>query len=104
MTQPTLIRCSFTARTPAPGGGYHYDTVAGMRLATTCPPQVGDVIAHTEGMYRVVARQWTVPQIGSTAWPSTEEAPREALMALVVEPAEGLFADEVVRTEEDTER
>lgn len=101
MTNPVIVACTLTLRTPAPNGdGYHYDTVPGAAFRTTCPPQIDDVIVHSQGVYRVVGRQWTVPYIGSASWPSTNEMPRESLLALVVEPSEGLFADEVLRTDD----
>ncbi|MFF0770954.1 hypothetical protein ACFYUK_18865 [Nonomuraea wenchangensis] len=94
----SFIRCAFMVRTPAAGGGYHYDEVMKMAFTTTCPPSVGDIVAVVPTWYRVIARQWNVPQPDST-WPSWA-APNEVVLILIVEHTDGVFADEAPRAED----
>ncbi|MEV0149710.1 MULTISPECIES: hypothetical protein [unclassified Nonomuraea] len=94
MTHSTLIGCVFMVRTPAAGGGYHYNQIETTGYPTVHPPSVGDFITHEDGVYRVVARQWHLPDSGTASWPYGDILPREVMLDLVLEPDDGPYADE----------
>lgn len=98
-------RLSFYLRTSVEGG-FQYDPIITRTAesAGTIPafvvPGVGDVIflyGHIDehkGIFSIVARQFTYPSYGSMVWKETlpEWGPH---IDLVVEPADGVFTDEV---------
>jgi hypothetical protein len=106
-------RCGFHERV-AVEDGYRYDRInidgpGGFdRLVTPYPPAVGDLItlwdAHERrgGMFRVVERAWHHSSYGSTDWPYGSPASKEGpLLDIIVEAAEGPFADEVPTAEDE---
>jgi hypothetical protein len=101
MSEQLWHRCSFYNRTPAEGG-YRYDRieVRGPRgddkLHVPAAPLVGDRIFLTNDLYVVLARQFAYASWGSHDWPLVElHALHGPLVDLIVEPASGLFVDEI---------
>lgn len=78
-------------------------------LRTPQPPVVGDLIFLSDqsnrdlaGLYVVVARQWSHSQYGSMNWPyGSEHSQQPPTLDVIVEPSEGLYADEISTPEED---
>ena len=111
----TPVRCQFHVRTPADGGWYYdHVRIAGPEsdgdLHTTYPPAVGDLIflwdafKRSGGRFRVVGRDWLHAGWGSTYWPYTErQSTVGPELQLIVEPADGLFVDQVLRPEDEDE-
>jgi len=60
-------------------------------IITTHPPAVGDLFDVGGAVYRVLARAWSHPQIGSVAF----AAGTGPDLTIVCEAATGLFIDEV---------
>jgi len=110
------VRCTFYAKTPAPGGGYYYRNIS-LRgwedgpLITFHPPAIGDLIWLTDadrtaasGTWRVTGRDWLLNDYGSMNWPYGEQHPvKGPMLTIIVEPAEGLFVDQVIEPDEDGE-
>lgn len=106
-------RCNFYVRTPAPAGGWRYEPFSianptGSSLPLTHPPAIGDLIwlwdsqKQAGGHHRVIDRAWNHPAWGSMDWPHGDAAPRQGpILDLIVEPAVGLFVDEVSEPDED---
>lgn len=112
----TDVECRFVERSVALGG-FYYDQIyvkgpdgAG-RLRVSHPPQTGDLVFLADalndsrtGTYRVVARSWMHSTFGSFNWPygkNRQQVPPE--IELLVEKAEGWYADEIVRPEDAAE-
>jgi hypothetical protein len=109
-------RCAFYERT-AVEGGYRYTSIhvqgppgGGGYLHTDHPPVPGDLIhlwdslTDQGGPYQVVARHWLHSSYGSPDWPYDLAASTEGpLVYIVVEPAEGVFRNEIPREEEEEE-
>lgn len=112
------VRCAFYARSRVSDtpGAFRFDSIGietpeGFgRLPTQHPPAVGDLISlsgqrvnavgeveQVDGMFRVVERQWLHPEYGSRDWPRGGPAHRGPLLDVIVEAAEGAFAEEVDR-------
>jgi hypothetical protein len=104
------VACDFQVRTPAGDGKFYFDDIAVKGqygehwLYTPHPPLVGDLIwLANEGKdhgrnYRVIDRQWSHSQYGSVNWPLTESRPQAApMLTVLVEPAEGMFVNQVLR-------
>lgn len=98
-----LIHCIFYLRVPAGDGASNYEAInvftpSGVPgYPTTSPPAVGDIVGGLEGggTFRVVARQWELPQYGSMTWPQGRSVPTRSSLTVIVEPADGVFSDEV---------
>lgn len=98
--------CQLFERIPV-DGGHRYEHVDGngehgydLRLPEA--PAVGDFVSLPGGSFRVVARAWLPTHYGSTNWPYGKAEPEHlTMMSVILERAEGLFADEVVDPEED---
>src|SRR5258708_1407755 len=104
------VRCNFYSKTPAPdGAGFIYRSIT-LRtwggdgdLSTFHPPAVGDLIwlndtsrTDASATWRVTGRDWLHNDYGSTNWPFTEQHPVTGpMVTIIVEPAEGLFVDQV---------
>ena len=104
------VRCTFYTKTPAPdGSGFIYRMVSpgcagndGL-LSTFHPPNIGDLIwlndtrrTSTTGMWQVTGRDWLHNDYGSTNWPFGKQHPTVGpALTIIVEPAEGLFIDQV---------
>lgn len=104
--------CNFHVRTPAEGdpGKFWFETVAhrytpsfGGGLDTPHVPSVGDLVhlygetEATQGMFRVLDRAWMYVGFGSADWPHGQARPRSGpIVDIVVEPARGMFADQVL--------
>lgn len=109
--------CSFSIRTPAGDGQFHYERInlgswhGDGKLHTPYPPQVGDLIhlwdtiKRKGGTYEVVARQWLHSSYGSTNWPVLEQQPTVGpLLDFIVQPAEGVFRDEAPQPDDEDRR
>jgi hypothetical protein len=73
-------------------------------LHTPYPPAVGDTIGlharnlDLDGVFRVIARDWTPVQYGSANWPHGQQRPKAGpILQLIVELAEGPFQNEAPR-------
>lgn len=105
MARPSTFRCTFYVRRLIESG-YRYSMVGlpGPGFHTHLPPSVGDVIyLQGTGMVKVLGRQFLPASWGSQAWNRADESPPTAV-DIVVEPTEGLFADEAPLTEEEKAR
>lgn len=114
------VACSFEQRRrvatrqlgvfqPAETAVYHYEPIsfpgwhADGRWHTDHPPAVGDLVAlpgHTRP-FRVVAMQWMPAAYGSPDWSHGPVPSSDLWLTLIVEAAEGLYADEAERPPED---
>jgi hypothetical protein len=105
----TYPRCRFMARYPAGGGKWlfrHIDMLTpegGGRPLLEHPPAPGDLIALQGAardepggpVFRVIDRMWVHPAYGSGSWPFGSPVPQQGpMLEIIVEPAEGLYADE----------
>lgn len=113
---PATVRCTFYVKTAAGDNGWHYDLIdvhspAGAgSLPVRHPPGVGDLIwlwdstAKAAGVYRVMERFWMHAQYGSMVWRMGHALPSQGPeLTMLVEPADGLFVDQVLRPEEADE-
>lgn len=102
-----MISCSFYIRM-AVDGGYRYEPVSiaspqgDGALRTEHAPAIGDRIhlwdstRNSGGEYVVLARSWLHSSYGSTNWPYAERNPHTGpRLDIIVEPASGVFEDEV---------
>lgn len=102
MSGAMLVRCVFYLRTPSAGVIPDYEILhlpvpPGMfGYPTAYPPQVGDIVGLPSGTYKVVSRQWDLPQYGSRTWPGGQAAPDYLSLTVFVETVPGVFADEAV--------
>jgi len=101
-----LARCSFFVRRSAADGWlYERGKMHGgpEGTLTIVPPAVGDLIyVEDVGTCVVVTRSWTYASWGSMDWPyNAPTAIVPPLLDLIVEPADGPFADEVGAREEN---
>lgn len=104
MMLPT--RCHFYVRHRV-DGGYHYasfdpGTPESPFIPLSTAPQVGDLVwlydrATKAGTtHQVLERSWQYPEYGSRNWPHGAPGPTVGPMVeIIVEPAEGLFRNEV---------
>jgi hypothetical protein len=103
----TITWCRFYIRTPAGEGLFHYQPLTitapdgQSRLPTPHPPAVGDLITLFDqitqqgGGFRVVDRCWHHASYLSMNWPVMAALPVHGpSLDVIVEPADGLFADE----------
>jgi hypothetical protein len=115
--QPTsLVACVFNVRTEvtdAPTYRYDQIVVSGPRgdgyLQTPHPPQIGDQIYLYDqrgngprGEFRVIARSWHHASWGSANWPILDaHATEPSRLDVLLEPCDGIFADEEPDGEDD---
>ncbi|MET9086136.1 hypothetical protein ABZX77_30395 [Streptomyces sp. NPDC004237] len=108
------VVCSFYIRVPVGDGQFYYDHVnvgsphGDGKLHTPNPPQAGDLIhlwdtvRQQGGTYEVLARKWLHSSYGSFNWPVLELQPTVGpLLDLIVEPAEDVFRDQALRSDEE---
>lgn len=100
--------CRFYIRAAAGDDQFRYESIHCScsrfdgRIPTPHPPLPGDLISLWDslekkgGMFRVIERSWHHASYGSVNWPYTENLPVEGPgMDIIVEPAEGVFRNEV---------
>ncbi len=106
----SMIKCWFVVRHPSTThpGTYRYQRIwlnapgaSDGGMLTMHPPAMGDTLFLADqttgvaGSYRVIARDWSPNEYGSSNWPLGESLPKQpALLQLLLETAEGFFQNE----------
>lgn len=107
--RPMDVRCVFRLRvqvTDVPTYRYDHVDVRGPEgngeLSMVHPPLIGDlVLLPPVGTVRVVDRCWSESSYGSTYWPYLSPHPTVGpRLELIVEQAEGLYADEAEESDD----